>query len=757
MSTPSEDEYTLLGESTYEILTDSTILTDDDEASSVASLDDLDHSEDNNSLADSESLADFPTSPQDDLNPGIPTFGGLDEQHLNDSGMTLKEEQNTVDSIIFTEPEQYAGDQVSVSHTICEFTEAETKEIYHQLRSDETPPIQLSATVRQTMTKQLFSSDEPFRVLYVGATSAKDDIITKLGAALTVPVMESSTSSSSWDVAKGPRFNVIPVSSFGNTGSSPEVELVESFGVEMVVDVCSMAKATKVDGRPDTLSLWLNGNQCVLSCWGENGLRFEGSGWKLPHLMVIFCSDDDTTTRKMTRACARSFMSRYPVPTLIISQNPLYYKPKENYTVDTRSIHMCLESDSSTKYGNLVHKRLPIDLSTFLSLDVRQMNRNLACITGITEANDREIPPAPVGRAHLSALNSNPLMRDIEKTPTVQESNPPYRLDWAREQKRDSLWRAFMVGWLFICGLAGATFAIGYMKFSSNYSASDDTASVIVTTVTAITAISTSSAATSSLFSSRSSAVMVSHTHTPLELPTVFPSIKPTSSVPPSESKADVSILLHDSKELSLGESEKFMIHVIGDNHIILRPPPSYLQLKKQPPLFIQVIRNGETVFAELSSLFDGVYTIKLATEDAWGSMNVTVWTKKKPIIRETFELDFGSPWIKLSDWINAVEQTKADLQKILKQATTDANQAVLELGNTAGHHALEIKDAVFSRAKELLSEVAKFYEVAKGADMRRYIPSVSDSVYVQKAQRQAKMVWEKRTKGSAVGEEESE
>lgn len=92
MPTYSEDGDGIMGESTYEILTDSTLLTDDeDDASSVASLDDQSEEDDSASVGDAESLAEFPEEMgHHDPHPGIPAFGGLDEQPLESSGMTMK-------------------------------------------------------------------------------------------------------------------------------------------------------------------------------------------------------------------------------------------------------------------------------------------------------------------------------------------------------------------------------------------------------------------------------------------------------------------------------------------------------------------------------------------------------------------------------------------------------------------------------------------------------------------------------------------
>ena len=727
----------------YEILDRSTEISDDeDDASSVTSIRD---SEDNmSSIEDSESLAEYRNdSPHSDPSPGIPAFGGLDEQHLDKSRMTLKDERFGSEQVVFEEPEDFVGEQISVSSRVIEFNEADSMDISQHLRVDEPPPAKLFATVRQSMSKHQLVMEEPFRILYIGATSAKDEITTKLGGALAVPVTESTSSSCSWESAKGSRFNVIPVSSFGARSSSPEVELVESFGVEMAVDVCTAARASKRESRPDALSLTLNGNQSVSSSYGDNGPQLESPGWKLPHLAVVFCSEDDNSQRRSTRVSARAFMARHSVPTLVISQDPLYHRVTENYTLDTRSVHMCLESQSDSKYGHLVHKRLPIDLNTFLNLDVRQMNRNLACLTGISPKSDRENVPIPVGglRTSVSSIAStNTLLRDVEKAPQQPTLNASSSLYWVRDQKREDLWKVFLVGWIFVCGLAGATFAIACMKFKSPMAA-DEALAPLVKAVTQITSTSTViSPTTVSIITSLSTAVQHSS------------SITTTSSC---GSKNDISSLVFDPSSLTLNQSDQFAVRVIGDNHLIIRPPQKYLLLRKPPTLFVEATRGGEEISSELSKPLEGVYTLELDSEEAWGLVKISISTRSAPLISETLEVDFGSPWLKLSGWLKAVEQKKAEIQVIMEQTMIEADKIANDLTDIAGKQALEAKEAMVAKAKEITHGVSKFYQGTKSITLKQYFPSVSKSEYVQKAQRQAKIVWEKETGKLSAKKEE--
>ncbi|KAA8900170.1 hypothetical protein FN846DRAFT_150413 [Sphaerosporella brunnea] len=712
-----------MGDSGYEILTDSTIMTDeeDDGASSVASLEDDDNLDTGSSMADStESLASRQaTAEHHDPDP-IPSFGGLDEDHLDGSGMTLRDRDSGPEEISFVESDEETGDYIPVIHKLNDFTNAEAADLCQQLRLNlASPQPALYSTVRQTMSRELLETDEPFRVLYVGSTTAKDEIQHKLAAALAAAISESAVSSSSWDGVKSPRFNIVPISSFGSRSTSPEVELIDSTGLDMTFDVCTAAKAAKNDGHSDTLSLWLNGNQNITSVWTDKGAQLESAGWKLPHLAVIYCSDDDNAQRRMTRVYARQFMGRHAVPTLVVSQNPHYHSTSEVlFSLDPRTVHVCIESEEQ-EGRPAIHKMLPIDLSTFLKLNPRQLNRNIGCITGLASASRIDISSASLRKSRIES--STALLRDVEKEPRGVKASG---LNWIREKKRSELWKLILVGWLFACGLAGATFGIAYMKFANT---SGSAMPIAQTTTPEITMQSTASMASSTIPSQ----------------PAQISAISVSSMGPSVEFKGQ----LLDSKLMTLNSSDQFQAHIIGNNNVIIRPPQKYLSLRKPPVMFARVTRGDTVVDSELSKLFDGVYTLNLNKEDAWGVLNVSIWTKNRPIVKEDLEVDFGAPWMKISRWVKLVEERRNKLQTLIDQATNDAKEIASDLSHTAGHQAVEIGTAVSNKAKEFLDNVAtgitQFYKDTAVLSMK-LIPG-KDGKYVRKAQSQAKKIWERK------------
>ncbi|KAI9779748.1 MAG: hypothetical protein M1839_007246 [Geoglossum umbratile] len=761
----SDDNASSLGDSAYEILTDSAVLTSDDEdrddnTDSVASLDEH-GTDDVASLADTEASGETAsTSSRSDSRPeihGIPEFSGLDRethyQEASASGATLRgEERSSTPPIEFEEP-AFLGEQVSVTHTVCNFSEQQTAEILKRVRIAD-PPTRLAATVRQTMAKQGLAIDEPFRVLYVGNPMAKGEIISKIGASLAVPMAQTSHRRSS-------RFNVVPISSFGGS-NSPEVELIDSFGLELVVDECTQAKTTKVDGRPDTLTLNLNNSFWYRSRCDDSGFHLESpTYWKLPHLAVFFCSDDDSISVRQTRLYARSFMARHAVPSIFISQNPLYGRPGENYALDTRSVHMCLESRSATLLGSLVLKRLPIDLSTFLNIDARQMNRNLACLTGLHAGRDASQLPS----CEQISSPQSVVSKDTKTSPY------PYGiaqgLDFLREHRNRGFWATALVASFFALALATVTFSSssygsGQLYWRSRSRGPESFIQVVSTPASSAT-VATSATAPS--------AVLPPQPHDTGAVPS------PETDRPMSNGVASPSLdfvgILFNQPLTAVNDSDKFKLHIIGDSHMILRPPRRFGLLKKPPKIFVRVTRNDRVVDVRLSKLFEGAYTLKLEREDAYGTMNVSVWTKSKPSMEQVFELDFGSPWLKIWGLRKAARALSEELQKDVKyaqdslqaavgQAAVDARNAMGRASQGARKGAAKTQELVISTAKQISEKVSKQGRIAseelavhaselsntickqaKGLyQATRNLPSLRVSESLRKAQFQAQSIW---------------
>ncbi|KAI9842163.1 MAG: hypothetical protein M1837_007450 [Sclerophora amabilis] len=679
-STPrSDDNTSSLGDSHYDHITESDLQTSDDEdlddtgvSVSTRGLDDMSSISDFNETRSASSQADPQESyASEDL---IAPFG---DHEINESGMTVTDEKedsspSTPDSSIEFEEPPCGTDQVAAIHTIRNFDAQQTRDILARLRIDD-PPARLAATVRQTMSRERLALEEPFRILYIGNRFAKDRIVDKIARSLAVPLLDDSKEPTAR--VQSSRFNVMPVSDFGSD-KPPEVTLVPSVGVDLVVDECTAAKTSKQDKRPDSLGLRLNDSIWYSSIHKDNKFGLEPrEHWQLPHVAIFFCSDSDSMETRQTRLYARSFMARHAVPSIIVSESPLFERLTEHFALDTHSIHMCLESRSPGDRGNLVYKRLPIDLSTFLNIDARQMNRNLACLTGLHPGRDSK-GLFGQGRPTMSRARTVSSDGDVEKLPS-HYYGLSQSVSFLGERTRHE-WRALaLLASVLMIGVLGTTFALVFHQ--PQYPMQ----TFPVRQIRHQGPMSTSSIS-ASLSTSQSSSLM-----TPSDTLQAKPSPASTDRDPKSLMVAmtgtDYSYGGGDGSSNILNESDEFKLQILGCCHVILKPPRRHTILKKAPQLFVEIHRLDQPIEARLGKLFDGVYELGLKQEDAYGALNVTVSTRSKPLLNQTFLLDFGTSWLNLASLKGRVAMASNRLQKDLQVFQS-------RLQNTLGEVNLDIR-----------------------------------------------------------------
>ena len=334
-----DDTTSSLGDSTYDFLDDKSGFTTDDEDTS------------NLTKSVSSSNADHVDLPaiqqsQDTARPtrSVHVTGQVEEA---EEALTEGDQECMVDDnsdIKLDEPFRSSLSTtpfVEGSHTLRIFDDHEVREMFSVVGT-QIPRSQLKATVRQTMAGHTLSLGVPFRLLYVGEAGAKDTIVQKIGSAL---IASSGSSVSRLEKAGSSRFNIVPISSFGET-RSPDVLLVDSLGIEINVDHCSSATFSRKEDGNDSVSLCLSNGMLLTSTWSSHEAKFSVStdipGWELPHVAVFYLSEAESMDSKQTRRFARSFMSRHKIPCLVITQGQLWNRSTEAITLDYLTPHLCL-------------------------------------------------------------------------------------------------------------------------------------------------------------------------------------------------------------------------------------------------------------------------------------------------------------------------------------------------------------------------------------------------------------------------------
>lgn len=573
-------------------------------------------------------------------------FGG----DIGDSGLTTKAAfHQSTDSIEFIEPEKWPEvEQVELKHTVQIFEGVEASRLKEHLPPNQQNAL-LTATVQQTMTKHSLGVDKPFRVLYIGNPDFRTIVLDKIGDVL----VSSSCSSYESSSAESSRYHVIPTS-FGADAVPNFAELLP-IHVQLIVDECLEASSDPRSGIPSTVSLKFKNRPLCTSYWAESEYRLSSSlDWTLPDVAIFFVSSMDDAAAVETQHQARTFMERHGVPAMVISEKPLWEMTTELVPVNRHSLHMCLESRHSLGAEPTVLRRYPIDLPTFESITPSQLNRNLASL------------------ANLYPKQVNKVTAEAPKPSTIK----PFSFDIDRCTKYIP--------------------RFDYSKYSDHVQGLSPSLRLLAITVISAIAITLGYTVVSaafvclSQFFSRSDLSGIASPSSSISNKNIIPvetmgqntlSVRHSSAgeVQLLRNQYECSTQLEELMGIALsppvkrGKPDRFELQVIGDSHVIVKPPRRF-STKKQPKFDVSVTRHGNAVPYELSRLFEGVYSLNLDREDAYGLVNVTITTSKPPL-EQTTQIDFGTPWLKVANWKRAASILSTELVRDLNTAQTSLSK----------------------------------------------------------------------------------
>ncbi|KAI4243578.1 MAG: hypothetical protein L6R40_003402 [Gallowayella cf. fulva] len=532
-------------------------------------------------------------------------------------------------------------------------------------------PQDFALTVRQYMLDQDLSLEAPYRLLYVGDVAARERIVAKIGAALAATVKA--------EAHRPLRYSVIPMPSSDDPLCSSDPVLLDWSGHEIIVYQCVNASFCRSDSGHDTIELIMDGNAHVRSF--RTGSKFEVSeGWEYPDIAIFYLSDRDSISARQTRRFARSFVARHKIPTIVVNEQPAWDRPLETMTIERLTPHVCLQTKADTASSSLVVKRLPIDLSTFTQLDALQLNRNLAYLNlayGTRRSRQQDKRNAKPG-GWLPVAKA-----DVLNTYFSWSDALASRLGTAMPAL------SYVLGFLAIASIyVASSFMIGQL---SAFPVRSLDYGVHVNTTVSSTLVSTSSAKGTVMVPSTSKPT------TPQCLSLAYPAMLVTSQrLLTGKSRTDLATLL-ESTPITINKSENFQVHVLGDAHIVLRPPHWFTRLRRAPKLNINITQGDRVLKHQLSILFDGVYALELSSDEAHGPINIAVWTESKPKIHENLQADFGNSWLHVAAWKRAVN------------AISDICRQDIELVQTSLSHVYT------RRGAELHSLMQKTLEKAKG------------------------------------------
>ena len=475
-------------------------------------------------------------------------------------------------------------------------------------------------TLRQTMASRLCQPYGPYRLLYVGADAFKGPIVQKVSSALVSHLRPSSKSNRSLSST----FSIIPVSAFGSP-ASPEVVLVNSSGLQICVEHCTSAQLGKQKGE-DALYVSLENSDNLCSA-GPGPFEITPSSYVLPDLAIIYIEERETSPAKHIRLLAHSFIKRHCIPYILISPHKSWIENPSYGTVDVRLPHLCVEARSSSLSEPQVLARSPVDLASFLSIDAIHMSRSLAHV-------HRPKNSAAWEAKRASVDTQNPHSR-LHKLGQLAEEVRSCTLPDVLLLSGSKL--LFFMG-IILCSILLSLSLLPAATQMQRFPLTMDSSRLNLARVPLCTK---TTAFPSIIFSPLAPeySTAIPHPGTKEALPTQLPDFSPSIFE---------SALIHNTK------LEGFVVYITGEYYIVLQPPQWLNILRKSPALAFTVFRGNDNLSFTHAVSVNGTHTLKLDQNEARGMLNVTVWTTRKPLLKESFMIEFGVPRLKRLTWRTA-------------------------------------------------------------------------------------------------------
>ncbi|KAL8768903.1 MAG: hypothetical protein Q9209_004958 [Squamulea sp. 1 TL-2023] len=537
-----------------------------------------------------------------------------------------------------------------------------------------------AVTVRQHMLDHSLSLEGPYRLLYVGDVAARERIVAKIGAALASTIKDESP--------RPLRYNVVPMPSSDDPDCFSEPVLLDWSGHEIVVYQCINASFNRKDNGHETIKLTMDGDADVQSVW--DGSKFDlTEGWEVPDVAVFYLSQGDNLSAKQTRRLARSFMARHEIPAIVISERPTWERPAEAITIERLTPHICLQTKSGTTSSSSVVKRLPIDLSTFMRLDALQLNHNLAYLALARGT------PRPINGDQRSVKSGG--RRNFSKGLNFQPTWDSILGYLGPARPRASLLLNLLAAVSILVAARFMSFQFGPLQGPSI----DHGLDINMNCSPALTPLSSAMATSVPSLKSKPTMLRSLSSESPAKL-------ELHQRLPVGKSHTDLATLL-ESNTLTINKSEKFQAHVLGDTHIVLRPPHWFTRLKRTPKLNIKITQGDRILKHQMSTIFDGMYALELPIDEAHGLINISVWTDSRPKIHENLQTDFGNSWLRAAGWKRAVNALSGSFRQDLVLVQTSIS-AVLTRSDTELHYLVQ---KTLGKADQLKAETQKIRKVS--------------------------------------------
>ncbi|CRK15478.1 hypothetical protein BN1708_002721 [Verticillium longisporum] len=284
--------------------------------------------------------------------------------------------------------------------------------------------------------------------------------------------------------------------------------------------------------------------------------------------------------------------------------------------------------------------RMPIDLASFLTIDPRQMNRNLAHLTGLAERTEMQ-----------KGLYSR----------IVMTGKKAIKASLTADSQAASILQKLLSA-IFVFGLVYGLDSYLYRSHS------DSPATYVSLPKTTVADLTT-------LVPDSTSVINLTSSSTAVDIPRIVATPGNVALMPFSNLFPD--ILPDASKGSIVCTAELY-----GQHEILIKiPAGTKTTWLNKDSITIDVLRGGQIVKTKFSSVDEGL-VLDIPKRDAYGVVAVTVVTNRRPKINETLEVDFG--------------------RGILTEALHGGKRLLFDLASTASEATSSLKEQALVKAQEV-------------------------------------------------------
>lgn len=612
----SDATHDSLADSSYEIISERAAFNSDDDSrhDGTESLVSFTESVQDDPVSDGEpprtstppvpkhELSMYDTSDEEDdddvqgpHHPPAPEDSSIEDSCTTSNTVT----QTPLGSIMFDEPPKHeSGDSSEVVYAL-----PRSERPYIRRWTEQTPQDAYRITIRQRLSPDKLRLGRSFRINYHGDLGRKEEITEKLAQALSISTLSDSQASELHSSSS--RYNVIQLSSFGSDESSPQVTLIPSSGLELVVEDCAVC--SKQHGEPASTS---NKNtEFVRNCPNVQ------NGGHSPDL-AVYChssltpehvqGENSQNSVSMLVRSARTAASGIPTLDIITSEAPCILRSFRPFK--GAALHMCIES--SRRFGSeVIISRMPIPVEHFLDVDARQMNRNLAFI--------------------IESRTDDEFEETTSKLSSTESSRFPFLWKEAKGFASDACITAQGIlspaAWLLI--------SIALLA--------------LVTTLAVGPGALYSSTKTDVQMTNSTSEPSTASAATPIQpwnsrLETVAPTVKPETSLSIVNTETGVQLIASSDPMTSPSPDShhKILLLEAEDGQLYIKLPVEVFQARRSPQVFATASIQSRPVDASLKKLEYGLYALNIDADRSRSAVNIVVWTDKKPNAQQYFRLE---------------------------------------------------------------------------------------------------------------------